>query len=526
MRQKDDGGNTRKRMKEDSNEHVPSKLGGSVRRELRKKIKSMTLHENFQYVMCEEPVMEEIDTQPPVMMSSESRKEAIESRCRTETFSTICTKLSVDQKDVVKALGFGSLLSMNCGRLRRYIYSFVVDKFDIDTLSVELYGKTFNLSTNVYSQIMGLENSEQPISLDDDSKQIKELMEIYKGTSMGIKVNVLIEKMKNLRSADDEFKITFMLLVIGNDVTVIHTMNWASWCFKLLIYGIRQFKSLGHGGVTGCVLFLQWNTLLVNRSKFPLLHGPMTASRNSQNGCSSRVVLKALSANSKFNVGNEVEIHPAMKIMMNDVHNILHIVTNMDGRLKLVDASLNEIMKTNSENAANMAANKSRVDNGVFIVEEVNHNIVDVSSKDDKSISKANKKMKSFSPSMTVSSQNHDEQLMRNMVGGIQKKTDLLFPSSLFEPKFVDKPPKLDSRNIPMLVDEVISMVSEYLAYQQRENSTAQRCWYLPTDYRLQSLDKVLAKEMTTVSWKFNDFTVVTVYVIPDKTDTKNGLHA
>ncbi|KAK3188603.1 hypothetical protein Dsin_028164 [Dipteronia sinensis] len=180
--------------------------------------------------------MEEVDTQPPAMMSSESRKEAIESRCRTETFSG--AKLCVEQKDVVKALGFGSLLSINCGRLRRYIYSFIVDKFDNDTLSVELYGKTLNLNTNVYSQIMGLKNSGQPISLDGDSKQIKELIEIYKSTSRGIKVNVLIEIMKNLRSADDEFKITFMLFVIG---TV--------FCPQGGIY---------------------WNTLLFDRSKIPV----------------------------------------------------------------------------------------------------------------------------------------------------------------------------------------------------------------------------------------------------------------
>ncbi|TXG65481.1 hypothetical protein EZV62_006756 [Acer yangbiense] len=158
--------------------------------------------------------------------------------------------------------------------------------------------------------------------------------------------------------------------------------------------------------------------------------------------------------NSKFNVGNEVEIHHAMKITMNNVQNILHMVTNMDGRLKLVEASLNEIMKANGENAANMAANNSRVDDGGLIVEEVNHNFVDVSSKDNKSISKSNKKMKSFSPIMTASSQNDDEQLMRNMVDGMQKKTDLLFPPSLFDPKFVVKPPKLDSRNIPIWVDE------------------------------------------------------------------------
>ncbi|KAI9196653.1 hypothetical protein LWI28_028817 [Acer negundo] len=126
----------------------------------------------------------------------------------------------------------------------------------------------------------------------------------------------------------------------------------------------------------------------------------------------------------------------------------------MDGRLKLVEASLYEIMKTNGEDAANMAANNSRVDDGGLISEEVNHNFVDVSSKDDKSISKANKKMKSFSSIMISSSQNHDEQLMRNMVDGMQKKTNLLFPPSLFDPKFVVKPPKLDSRNIPILVDE------------------------------------------------------------------------
>ncbi|KAK3213211.1 hypothetical protein Dsin_017917 [Dipteronia sinensis] len=238
-------------------------------------------------------------------------------------------------------------------------------------------------------------------------------------------------------------------------------MNWASWCFKLLIDGIRQFKSLGHGGVTGCVFFLQifylhhikWNTLLVDRSKIPIttwtndIIKKFTKWLQQQGGLEStklsshciNVVKIDGGDNSKFNVGDKVEIHPAMKIMMNNDQNILHIMTSM---------------KTNGEDAANMAANKSRVDDGGFIVEEINHNFVNVSSKDDKSISKANKKIKSFSPSMIASSQNHDEQLMRNMVDGIQKKTDLLFPPFLFDPKFVDKPPKFDSRIIPMLVDE------------------------------------------------------------------------
>ncbi|KAK1557520.1 hypothetical protein Q3G72_026188 [Acer saccharum] len=141
--------------------------------------------------------------------------------------------------------------------------------------------------------------------------------------------------------------------------------------------------------------------------------------------------------------------------MINNVQNVLHMMTNMDGRLKLVEALLNEIMKTNGEDATNMVANKSQVDDdGLKVIEEVNHNFVDVSFKDDKSISKANKKMKSFSPSMTTSSQNHDELMMCNMVDDIQNKTGLLLSPSLYNPKFVVKPPKLDSRNLPMLVDE------------------------------------------------------------------------
>ncbi|KAK2635059.1 hypothetical protein Ddye_029851 [Dipteronia dyeriana] len=61
--------------------------------------------------------------------------------------------------------------------------------------------------------------------------------------------------------------------------------------------------------------------------------------------------------NSKFNVGNKIVIHPTMKIMMNNIHNILHMVTNMDGRLKLVETLLNKIMNTKGVDAANI--NKS-----------------------------------------------------------------------------------------------------------------------------------------------------------------------
>ena len=95
-------------------------------------------------------------------------------------------------------------------------------------------------------------------------------------TNRGIKLPHLENQLRNIKTVDDEFKISFCLYLLGTvlapaageyvdsrylnvlgDVKNIRGKNWARWCLDQLVIGIEKFNSKRSKYITGCLLFLQ-----------------------------------------------------------------------------------------------------------------------------------------------------------------------------------------------------------------------------------------------------------------------------
>ena len=101
-------------------------------------------------------------------------------------------------------------------------------------------------------------------------------------STRGIKLPHLEQKLKSMKTADDDFKITWCLYLLGtllapaagqyvdarylnvlSDVNNIRRKNWATWCFDQFVSRVHKFNSTKSKYITGCLLFLQVRIILV-----------------------------------------------------------------------------------------------------------------------------------------------------------------------------------------------------------------------------------------------------------------------
>ncbi|TXG51660.1 hypothetical protein EZV62_024184 [Acer yangbiense] len=196
----------------------------------------------------------------------------------------------------VRELGFSNLFMLNCGRLRRDLCGWLVSKFDTSNLSIELHGKRFTLDPLVFSHIIGISDGGDSVVLDGDVNHVWRSK--YSITNRGIRLPQLEEQLKNIKTTDDDFKITFCLYLFGTilaptageyvderylnilgDVQNIRGKNWARWCFNQLVAGIQKFNSKSSKYITGCLLFLQlfyfhvidWQPTIIDKNSVPVV---------------------------------------------------------------------------------------------------------------------------------------------------------------------------------------------------------------------------------------------------------------
>lgn len=62
--------------------------------------------------------------------SNDSEAMSLQSRCRPEKLKKVLYRMSEEQKQYVKDLGFGAFLKMDCGRLAKDLCYFILQSFD------------------------------------------------------------------------------------------------------------------------------------------------------------------------------------------------------------------------------------------------------------------------------------------------------------------------------------------------------------------------------------------------------------
>lgn len=208
-------------------------------------------------------------------------------RCAPDRFSATVSQLIDEQRVAVCEMCFGSLIQLNCGRLKRKLCWWLVEKINTARCILELNGTEVELSPKSFSYIMGVSDGGKPLQLEGERSTTADYLHKFNATSRGINIKALAEILRNSKLADDFFKVTFMMFALCTvlcppedvhisgdflfsliDVKSIRTRNWATFCFHRLIQGITRYKEDKLAYVGGCILYLEVMYNDVNNSRW------------------------------------------------------------------------------------------------------------------------------------------------------------------------------------------------------------------------------------------------------------------
>ncbi|TXG55843.1 hypothetical protein EZV62_017156 [Acer yangbiense] len=163
--------------------------------------------------------------------------------------------------------------------------------------AIDIHGRRFAINSSVFSRVLGISDQGDQICISGDVPNFDFWKSKFAITSRGIFLKDIEHSLEEMTTADDEFKVTLCLFLLGTilcpsaidyvqtgyliplgDVGSIGTKNWSSWCFSALCEGIEKFQKnrqrLKTCCISGCVLFLelfylhslQWDSLMVDKS--------------------------------------------------------------------------------------------------------------------------------------------------------------------------------------------------------------------------------------------------------------------
>ena len=240
-------------------------------------------HESWPTGLLGDPVEEKLDDRKEDDREADNRGI---SRCSVIRFSSMVSTFTVEQQEAVTELGFGSLLELRCGRLRQELCRLLVKQCNVDRWTITLQAVEYNLSPDTFAACMGVADGGSSIEMCGEDSEITELREKYCTSKRGIPIAYVIERLRTITTADDDFCILFCLFAIGTilcptpsayispyylhvlkDVNSISSKNWATWCFNFLWDGVKKVNENKTSSIRGCVLFLMVN----NNLQFSLL---------------------------------------------------------------------------------------------------------------------------------------------------------------------------------------------------------------------------------------------------------------
>ncbi|KAL9999054.1 putative protein-serine/threonine phosphatase [Helianthus debilis subsp. tardiflorus] len=196
-------------------------------------------------------------------------------RCSPGRLVNVMKRFTPDQKEAVRAIGFGSLLDLKCRTLRRSLCLWLLERFNTIRRSLEICGKRIPLSPRDVELVMGLPASGRDVVNSGPDDLVAGLRLKYNASNRGISVRFLEEQLGEPEAGDD-FKRAFLLYVLGTllcptarldvspsflhfltDMDSVHEYNWAKFLLDKLVREVTRFRQGKQRAVGGCLLFLQ-----------------------------------------------------------------------------------------------------------------------------------------------------------------------------------------------------------------------------------------------------------------------------
>ncbi|CAI9282696.1 unnamed protein product [Lactuca saligna] len=193
--------------------------------------KVMTLEEKSKYTKRAREVWDDYLSSAPAREPKPRKQANLVTRCSPGRLVNVLKHFTVDQKEAVKSMGFGSLLDLKCRTLRRSLCLWLLERFNTIRRSLEICGERIPLYPHDVELVMGLPASGKDVVNSGPDDLVAELRQKYNASNRGISVRFLEERLGQPEAGDD-FKRAFLLEV-------------------------SRFRQGKQRAVGGCLLFLQ-----------------------------------------------------------------------------------------------------------------------------------------------------------------------------------------------------------------------------------------------------------------------------
>ncbi|KAK1572114.1 hypothetical protein Q3G72_027806 [Acer saccharum] len=161
------------------------------------------------------------------------------------------SKLFKEQLDAMRKIGFGILLELCCGRLRRELCKYLIDNFDITNHSLNINDNKIVLNPSMFAKTIGIIDGSLIVNLKGFRNHIEKLKSKYYIEGNGIPLHKIEKKLINLTTADEEFKVPahmHWLFYIHSmhldepivDNSVIPIVGWKAKSIKKAMKVIKQ----------------------------------------------------------------------------------------------------------------------------------------------------------------------------------------------------------------------------------------------------------------------------------------------
>ncbi|XVF81996.1 hypothetical protein PTKIN_Ptkin16aG0007600 [Pterospermum kingtungense] len=237
--------------------------------------KLMNVEEKEKYTRRAREVWDDYLSSAPARIPKPRKQTKLVTRCSPGRLLNVVQRLTSEQKDAVKDMGFGSLLSLRCRTLRRSLCLWLLERFNTARRSLEICGERIHLSPKDVEHVMGLAAYGKDVVNSGPDDLIADLRNSYNATNRGISVRLLEERLAAPEAGED-FKRSFILYALGTllsptarldvspsflhfliNMDAVHQYNWGKFLLDRLVREVSRFHQGKQRAVGGCLLFLQ-----------------------------------------------------------------------------------------------------------------------------------------------------------------------------------------------------------------------------------------------------------------------------
>ncbi|OMO75897.1 Seven-in-absentia protein, sina [Corchorus capsularis] len=237
--------------------------------------KVMSAEDKEKYTQRSREVWDNYLSTIPARIPKPRKQTKLVTRCSPGRLFNVLQRLTSEQKDAVKSMGFGSLLGLRCRTLRRSLCLWLLERFNPARRSLEICGERIPLSPTDVEHVMGLAACGKDVVNSGPDDLIADLRHSYNATNRGISVRLLEERLAAPEAGED-FKRSFILYALGTllsptarldvspsflhfliNMDVVHQYNWGKFLLDRLVREVSRFRQGKQRAVGGCLLFLQ-----------------------------------------------------------------------------------------------------------------------------------------------------------------------------------------------------------------------------------------------------------------------------